>query len=98
MFYKIKGVLQDNQVKKLFTQLGLESLKLGRWLRRLCCILKLMENQAPEYLNNLIPKRKQNFNARNKYIPSYSCRTEFFKSFSPASLKECFHLDPGIRN
>ena len=61
-------------------------------------MLKLMENQAPEYLNSLIPKRKQNFNARNKYIPSYNCRTEFFKSFFPASQKECFHLDPGIRN
>ena len=57
-----------------------------------------VKNQAPEYLNNLIPKRKQNFNSRNIYIPSYNCRTEYFKSsFFPASLEGWFHLDPSIR-
>ena len=58
-----------------------------------------MKNQAPEYLNNLIPKRKQNFISKNIYIPSYNCRTESFKSsFFPASLEEWFHLDPSIGN
>ena len=80
-------------------ELGLESLKSRRWFRRLCCMFKIMKNRASEYLNNLIPKRKQNFNSRNIYIPSYNCRTEYFKSsFFPASLEEWFHLDPSIRN
>ena len=80
-------------------QLGLESLKSRRWFRRLCYMFKIMKNQAPEYLNNLIPKRKQNFISKNIYIPSYNCRTESFKSsFFPASLEEWFHLDPSIGN
>ena len=80
-------------------ELGFESLRSRRWFRRLCCMFKIMKDQAPEYLNNLIPKRNQNFKFRNIYIPSYNCLTEYFKSsFFPASLEEWFHLDPSIRN
>ena len=67
-------------------------------------MFKIAKNQAPEYLNNLIPKRKRNFNSRTLYIPSYnrvvvSCRAKYFKSsFFPASFDGCFHLDPSIRN
>ena len=58
-----------------------------------------MKNQAPEYLNNLIPKRKEHFKSRYIYIPSYNCQIEYFKSsFFPASLEEWFHLDLSIRN
>ena len=58
-----------------------------------------MKNQAPEYLNNLIPKRRQHFKSRYIYIPSYNRQTEYFKSsFFPASLEEWFHIDPSIRN
>ena len=80
-------------------ELGLESLKSRSCFPRLRCMFKIMKNQAPEYLINLIPKRKQNFNSRNIYIPSYNCRTKYFKSsFFSASLEEWFHLDPSIRN
>ena len=54
-------------------ELGSESLKSRRCLRRLCCMFKIIKNQVPEYLNNLIPRSKQNFNTRKKYIPSYNC-------------------------
>ena len=74
----IIGGIQGPSREKTFMQLGLESPK-SRWFRRLCCMFQIMKNQAPEYLNNLIPKRKQNFNSRNIYIPSYNCRTEYFK-------------------
>ena len=95
----ITGGIQGTSGETFFMELGLESLKSRRWFRHLCCMFKIMKNQAPEYLNNLIPKRKQNVNSRNIYIPSYSCRTEYFKSsFFPASLEEWFQLDPSIRN
>ena len=62
-------------------------------------MLQIIKNQAQEYLNKLIPKRKQNFNSRNIYIPSNNCRTEYFRSsFSPASPEEWFHLDQSMRN
>ena len=95
----ITGTIQDTSREKVFMGLGLESLKSRRWLKYLCCTDKIMKNQTPEYLNNLIPKRKQSFNSRNIYIPSYNYRTKYFtSSFSPASLEEWFHLDPSIRN
>ena len=62
-------------------------------------MFKRMKNRAPEYLNNLIPNRRQNVHSRNIYITSCNCQTEYFKaSFFPASLEEWFHLEPSIRN
>ena len=95
----ITDAIQGTSREKTFMELGFESLRSRRWFRRLCCTFKIMKDQAPEYLNNLIPKRNQNFKSRNIYIPSYNCLTEYFKSsFFPASLEEWFHLDPSIRN
>ena len=47
-----------------FVELDLESLNTRRWSTGLCYMFKIMKNQAPEYLNKLIPKRRQNFNSR----------------------------------
>ena len=95
----ITDAVQGTSKEQNFMCLGLESLKSRRWFRSLCCMFKIMKNQAPEYLNNLIPKRKQHFKSRYIYIPSYNRQTEYFKSsFFPASLEEWFHIDPSIRN
>ena len=72
----ITGAIQStsrekNLLKSLITLL--ESLKSRRWFRRLCYMFNIMKNQALEYLNNLIPKRKQNFNSRNIFKTSYNC-------------------------
>ena len=73
--------------EKRFMELGLRSLKSRRWFRLLCCMFKITKNQTTEYLNKLISTLKQNFNSRNIYIPSYNCRTEYFKpSLFSASL------------
>ena len=61
----ITCAIQGTSREKNFMQLGLESLKSRRWFRRLRCMFKIIKNQAPEYLNNLILKRKQNFNFQN---------------------------------
>ena len=95
----ITGAIQLISREKILIELGLELLKSRRWFRRLCCMFKTMKNQVPEYLNNLIPKSKQNFNSRNIYIASCNYRTEYSKSsFFHASLEEWVHLDPSIRN
>ena len=84
--------------EKEIIELGLESLKSRRWFWRLCCMFKIMKNQAPEYQNNLISKFKQNFNSRNIYISSYNSRTEYFKSsFFPAFGAFKQNLLPFIR-
>ena len=74
-----------------FAELGLESLKLRKSSRPLQCMFKTLKDQAPEHLNNLILKRKQKFNTRNKYVPGYNYRTEFFLFLLPP-LKSGFTL------
>ena len=95
----ITGVIQGTSREKMFRKLDLESLKCGRWFRRLCYMFKIMKNKAPNYLISLIPKRKQTFNARNKHLPTYNWRTDCFKySFFPCILNDWFNLDVSIRN
>ena len=65
----ITGVIQSTSHEKIIQELGLESLKSRRWFKRLCCMFKIMKNEASNYLISLIPKRKQTFNTRNKYLP-----------------------------
>ena len=95
----ITGTIQGTFREKIFQELGLESLKSRKWFRRLCCMFKIMKNEAPSYLISLIPKREQTFNTRNKHLPTYNCRTNCFKySFFPCTLKDCFSLNASIRN
>ena len=60
----ITGAMQGTSRETFFMELGLESKKSRRWFRHLCCVFKIMKNQDPEYLSNLIPKRKQNLNGK----------------------------------
>ena len=76
--------MQGTSREKILQGLGLGSVKSGRWFRRLCCMFKIMKNEAPNYLISLIPKREQTFNTRNKHLPTYNCRKDCFKySFFP---------------
>ena len=63
----IADAIQTTSRKKVFMELGSESLKSRKWFKCLCCMLKIMKNQAPEYLKSLIPKRNQNVNSRKIY-------------------------------
>ena len=79
-------------------ELGLELLKSRRWYKRLCCMFKLMNEKAPNYLKNLIPKCRQTVRTRTNHIPSFNCRTECFKnSFFPSTLSDWFNLDISVR-
>ena len=62
-------------------------------------MFKIMNEHAPNYLINLIPKCEKTIRTRNSDIPPYHCRTDCFKfSFFPATLSDWFNLDPSIRN
>ena len=57
-----------------------------------------MNEQAPRYLINLIPKCNQSIRTRNSHIPTFYCRTDCFKySFFPSTLRDWFNLDEFIR-
>ena len=95
----IRGAIQGTSRDKIYQELGLESLKSRRWYKRLTCMFKIMRNEAPDYLINLVPKCEYAINTRNCHIPMYHCRTDCFKySFLPSALRDWFKLDESIRN
>ena len=93
------GVIQGTSRDKIYQELGLESLKSRRWYKRLSCMFKIMKEEAPNYLTNLVPKCETNTRTRNNSIPSFNCPTNCFKySFFPSNLNDWFNLDLNIRN
>ena len=93
----ITSAIQGTSREKIY--LGLESLKNRTWYKRLCCMFKTMNEEAPKYLPNLISKGQQTIVTRNSNIPTFYCRTDCFKySFFPSTLKDWFNLDASIRN
>ena len=94
----ITGAIQGTSREKLYQELGFESLRDRRWYKRLSCMYKIMNRQAPNYLINLIPKCQQFFRTRNSQIPAFHCRTDNFKySFLPSTLNDWFNLDDNIK-
>ena len=61
----IIGVLKGTSQTQLYKELGLESLKFRRWLRRLCTFFKSKTSGKPEYLFNLIPTGQHSCNTRS---------------------------------
>ena len=95
----ITGAIQGTSRDKIYKELGIESLKNRRWYKRLCCMFKIMNKEAPKYLTDLIPKCQQSVTTRNSHIPTFYYRTESFKySFFPSTLKDWYNLDASIRN
>ena len=95
----IAGAIKDISRNKIYEELGIQSPKARRWYRRLSCISKIMTEEAPNYLINLIPKYNQTVKTRNSHISIFYCQTDWFKySFFPSTLKDWFNLDINIRN
>ena len=46
----ITGVIQGTSSEKIFQESGIEPLKSRRRFKRLCCMFKIMKNEAPNYL------------------------------------------------
>ena len=77
----------------------MESLKARRWYRRYNCMFKIMKQDSPSYLINLIPKCNQTIRTRNSHIPIFRYRADCFKYyFFPSTLNDWFNLDIDIRS
>ena len=74
----IIGAMQGTSREKIYKELGLESLKNRRWYKRLCCMFKIMNEEAPKYLTNILSKCQQTIATRNSNIPTFYCRTDCF--------------------
>ena len=98
----ITEAIRGTCCEKIFQELGLESLKSRRWLRKLCLFYKIFHEKSPSYLFQLIPPNNNVYATRSSQsnkISSFKTRHNFFKdSFFPAVISEWNSLNIDIRN
>ena len=71
----ITGAIKCASRRKLYNELGLESLESRRRLRHLCFLHKVISNVLPAYLYKLILKKSHQYITRNRnVIATYQCR------------------------
>ena len=95
----LTGAIRGSSKEKIYQELGFESLRVRRWYRKLCLFYKVLNNEHPQYLFNLIPIRPTLYPTRNALnIPLLNANHNFFKnSFFPSTIIEWNKLDPGLR-
>ena len=93
------GAIRGTSKEKIYQELGLESLQIRRWYRKLCLFYKIYKNQSPSYLYNIIPTTNTHYTLRNSdKIPYSKTKHNFFKnSFFPSVIIEWNKLDPSLR-
>ena len=80
----ITGTIKGTSRVKVYKELGLETLKTRRWLKKLCCFHKTKNNRIPSYLAELIPSESDLCNTWNTRNITYSCRNDALNySFFP---------------
>ena len=87
----ITGAIQGTSRKKIYQELGLESLRARRWYKGISCMFKIVKEETPNYLINLIPKIQQTTRTRINRMPTVHRRTDCFKnSFFPSTLNDWY--------
>ena len=90
--------IRGTSIEKLYQELGFESLKNRKWLRRLCYLYQTVSTKQPAYLYDLIlPFQRSSRNKGCIYEPF--CRAVSFKNyFLPYAIKEWNKFNSEIRN
>ena len=96
----ITGAIRGTSKENLYQELGLESLQLRRWYRKLGMFYKISKSKSPQYLFKLIPEKRPSYVTRNAdNIPRFNIKHNFYEnSFFPSSFIEWNNLDPNLRN
>ena len=96
----ITGAIRGASKEKLYDELGLESLQLRHWLRKLCYFYRFYKHKSPHYLCKLVPLRQSPYTTRNtENISLFKPKNNFFKNyFFPSAVIEWNNLDLNIRN
>ena len=86
----ITGAIRGTSKEKLYQEIGLESLQLRRWYRKLGMFYKIFKSKSPQYLFKLIPEKTSSYVTRNaENIPLFNIKHNFYKnSFFPSSIIE----------
>ena len=92
----ITGAVRGTSREKLYQELGFESLQQRRWYRKLCCLFKIINNQSPRYLFQLVPSPNTRYFSRNsENIPHLQTKYECFKnSIFPLNYKRVEQSGP----
>ena len=94
----ITGAIRGTSKEKLYQELGLESLKDRRWLRRISYFYKIISTKLPPYLYELIPPLQRS----HRYPGCFQilgCRTTLSQYlFLPFTITEWNKLDTDIDN
>ena len=91
--------IRSTSKEKIYLKLGLESLQIRRWHRKLCHFYKIYKNQSSSYLYNIIPTSNTFYTFRNSdKIPYFQTKHNLFKNpFVPLVIIEWNKLDPNLR-
>ena len=60
----ITGAIRGTSKEKLYQELGLESLQLRLWYRKLGMFYKIYKNKSPQYFFKLIPEKTHAYATR----------------------------------
>ena len=92
----ITGAIKGSSKEKLYQEPSFESLKDRRWMRKLCCLYKIMSSKRLSYLYDILPPLQRSQRNQGFFQPLL-CRTEIFKnSILPYTINEWNKLDPDI--
>ena len=98
----INGAIRGTSSEKLYQELGLESLRSRRWLRKLCLSYKIDKNKSPSCFYSSIPGSVKFYSTRSRQIDNISnikTRSNFFKNYSfPSTITEWKKRDRDICN
>ena len=96
--FAITGAIRGTSQSKLYSELGIESLKFRRWFRQFCTFFKIKICGKSEYLLNKIPSSQIHYNSRNAdQVETYYCWADIFKnSFFPYTIIEWSKIDIDI--
>ena len=93
----ITGAIRGTSKKKLYQELGLESLKDRRWLRRMSYLYKIISTKLPPYLRELIPPLQRSHRYPGCF-QTLRCKTTFQNLFLPFTVTERNKLYTDIKN
>ena len=96
----ITGEIRETSSEKLYQELWLESVKSSRWFRKLCHFYKILNEESPSYLFDLIPNLNRVLETRHSNnISAIHTRHNYFKnSFFPSTISERNNFDCKTRN
>ena len=96
----ITEAIRGTSKEQIYQELGLESLLLHNWYRKLCLFDKVFKNKHPKYLFNLIPISRCTYVARTvDTIPFNKRKQNFFEnSFFPSTIIEWNNLDLSLKS